>query len=860
MYSSEPGKESREPTPKIAGLCLLLALSSLRCDAPAFAQEHVIAQSEMASPDAVNLKGPIVSPDEGKPQTKKDKKRAKKETTEPASKVEKNVDNSKKVNADKKAAPKQAEPRKAESPRIDPAERARKALNKYYSGGVLLIDSAIEDLKSADSAKAQDSVAYIEALLRLAQDDEARGLRPQSVSEPFVGKPFTTLAIEARGMVHAAIFRVGPGSQSVKLLNSLSDDMLPSADGAAALIISEVSGPDALAAYTRILNRPASSALLPAAVLKKIGKNNLQEFAPKVKELAGHYRATVRQAARDAAAAMGISDLPPYNEADSVTPWLASQIAEISKLREEQLEVATLPEPLPVNDVAAAAYEFTKGDKTKGLTTLLQKINALPDDRLLFLQSRDDMFADNYKVAVRLFCQGKYKDAEQLTKFLTRPSFSASPLSGAATSLLAQFPDRQVDNQSFVLPSENQWRDLQKKMSVKEQVDYLAPRLRLLRGKEEKRAIAGNVSIVNLDAPQTNLQDGSPVVNPLVELRKIVTDVSNVPLLFPHLTDKHFILTGFDSGASLTRLESVADLARMLINESVQYPMLGPEFFSMGMQQQQQFLSKQEKLCKKCAGQTGANLSFIIADSTDDERAFVHHTFRLKEKKDARLRDLLIKRWKDFPSVGERNAETLYRMGGASAVKLAEEELKKSPAQVAHESGESLLQWSSAERQSATRFWLTLILLRENNPAALKEVARMLTLPNEQTSFVARQNYCLMVKMLLTAKTPEKMALAEQLVDKFQQPGAPPAEAAVESSKLLLIAGSKKSMERISGWLDREPSPAFLEDMARWIFDDQKRHYSTEQLRTMVPELKMLLQNEFDLVSAGKPSKLKTPS
>lgn len=646
--------------------------------------------------------------------------------------------------------------------------KARAALDKYYNGGLLPIESIVKDIKSGDAQQARSAALFLEALLHQAMDDETSSPNRRPVTAPFWARPLSSTAIDARGAVHGAIFRVGPSLNCVSLLGPLGDDMLPSADGAAALIVNEISGPDIVPFYTRLLNRPGSSALTTAAVLRKIGKDKLQQFAPKVKEMTGHYRNSVRQAALEAAGALGIADIPPHNMQDSVTPWLASQIAEIASIKHEQEKLSDLRNAPAPNSTVAAAFEYLHGDKVKGLSAIIEKINSLPDDRLLLLQTRDDVFIDYYKLAVQSLVERQYKDAERIGRFLTSPVFLNSPMAGAAKEMVAQLPDRLTDFQSFTLPTESSWQEMQKRLSVKEQIEFLTPRLRLVKGYSELKPRIGTVAVVDLDSKQTDPASGKAVINPLSELRKLATDPADLPLMFPFISDRHFLLASFESPGSLPRMQTVGETVKNLINEALKYQMFGREFSALSPAEQQAFLAKQEKWCRKNGKLSGLELSFSIADSTDDERAFSQHVVRLQEAKDKRLAALLNKRWNAFPSNTERNAEFLFRSGGSVSVKRAEEELKKAPPAVTHQTRENPVQWSAAERPAATRFWLALLLLKENNPLGLTEFKRMSALPADQISFVMREHLALLVEVLQLNKTPERLELAKKFVEKLK--------------------------------------------------------------------------------------------
>lgn len=700
--------------------------------------------------------------------TKKEPKKEKKQKSE-KKRNEKNESSSVGGGTDKKnraSSDKKGGGHRGSDPEI--STKARAALDKYYSGGSLPIELIVKDIKSGDTQQARSAAMLLEALLHQAMDDETSSPGRRPATAPLGARRLSSSAIDARGAVHAAILRVGPSVNCVSLLGPLGDDMLPSADGAAALIVNEISGPDVAPFYTRLLNRPGSSSLTTAAVLRKIGKDKLQQFAPKVKEMTGHYRNSVRQSALEAAGALGIGDTSPYNMQDSVTPWLASQIAEIGCIKDEQDKLSDLKSRPAANSTVAAAFEYLHGDKAKGLTAIIEKINSMSDDRLLLLQTRDDVFIDYYKIAVQALVDRQYRDAERIGRFLTSPVFSNSPMAGTAKELVAQLSDRFADFQSFTLPTDSAWQDMQKRLSVKEQIEFLAPRLRLVKGLSDLKPRIGTVAVVDLDSKQTDPTSGKPVINPLSELRKLTVDPANLPFMFPFISDRHVLLASFEGPGALPRMQTVGETIRLLINEALKYPMFGRDFSALSTSEQQAFLAKQEKWCRKNGKLSGLEQSFSIADSTDDERAFSHHVSRLQEAKDKRLVALLNRRWNAFPSNSERNAEFLFRTGGSVAVKRAEEELKKAPSSVTHQTRESPVQWAAAERPAATRFWLALLLVKENNPQGLNEFKRLSTLPADQISVVMREHLALLVEVLLLNKTPERVALADKFKDRLK--------------------------------------------------------------------------------------------
>ena len=69
-------------------------------------------------------------------------------------------------------------------------------------------------------------------------------------------------------------------------------------------------------------------------MLEEIGHRKLVALGPQVRPLCGHYRTSVRTAARNTAKALGIADIPEYRPEDAFTPWLDRQLKEIAQMVE----------------------------------------------------------------------------------------------------------------------------------------------------------------------------------------------------------------------------------------------------------------------------------------------------------------------------------------------------------------------------------------------------------------------------------------------------------------------------------------------------------------------------------------------
>lgn len=750
----------------------------------------------------------------------------------------------------------ETQPRSKSPSDVQISQRARTALDDFYDGNPPTVEQYLVDLKSNDRPRIQESLLFLEAFLHQALDDEANSASgKQSTSKP---NRSAGAAMSARGHIHSAIFKTGVALPAVRLVPVLADDMLPTADGAAAFIIGQVSGPDVVPVYTKLLARPHSSSLLIAAVLRKIARDNQQQFGPSIKDLTRHYRGSVRQAALEAASALRLQGVPQFDEALSVTPWLASQISQISRLKDGQDKLFDVKAQPAANPVVNAAVDYVKGDRKGALHAIIEKINALPDDRLLFLQTRDEVFLQYYRLALREFVAGNYRNTAAICNYLSGPAFMGMPLSGDAKALQAQLSDRSGDQKTIVLPDEKSWLEMQKKLSLSEQFEYLGVRLRLLKGGVESRNYLLGARPVNMDAQQSNVV-GQPVINPLSQLRRLIKDPSNIPLLFPHIGDKHFTLTIIETTpGAFPKLRTVGNLVSELINESLQFEMIPSNFSSLNGKQQKEYLGKQEKWCRQNARARGKDLNYAVASTTNDARTFALQTHRLAEARDSRLGALLSKRYGNFPDDIAREAELMAQIGGPDAVKRAEAVVKQPPPVVRMQSTDSGVVRNSKLRPEVARFWFTVLLLREKNKEGLAESKRMAALQVGAMPSAVRINLPVLVEGLLNYKTPEAETLAGTFVDKFAEKLTPEAFQVLDAGKIMFVYATNGSYERLLRWMETEPvSPGVLSRMEEWLGLRTAASPYNPDVKTRISEIRNKLQEEFASLKAGKPSRLK---
>ena len=131
-----------------------------------------------------------------------------------------------------------------------------------------------------------------------------------------------------------------------------------------------------------------------------------------------------------------------------------------------------------------------------------------------------------------------------------------------AEQMLKELPQRMDDFKTFCLPTNGEWRELQKRLSRSEQIDYLCDHLRLINGFQWGQPGGLSVGMDQTLEPQGMAEDASwgldrgktIVINPFRELsgdstawrapagERIHLEISDLPRLAAHLRNDWFIL------------------------------------------------------------------------------------------------------------------------------------------------------------------------------------------------------------------------------------------------------------------------------------------------------------------------------
>jgi hypothetical protein len=182
------------------------------------------------------------------------------------------------------------------------------------------VGRAIDALGAKDEAKRRAAAAYVEALLAQSLADERNGRAPWR-RLPFWGGGSESDAREIRKEIAAAVGERAAGEGALgPALWLVREDPLAADEVAGMKALRRVPGPRALEAIGALLAGPAPNAAVLVGAIEEAAARGAKDLAPRVRPLCNHYRAAVRAAARAAAPALGIGELPELRPEDALAP------------------------------------------------------------------------------------------------------------------------------------------------------------------------------------------------------------------------------------------------------------------------------------------------------------------------------------------------------------------------------------------------------------------------------------------------------------------------------------------------------------------------------------------------------------
>jgi hypothetical protein len=188
--------------------------------------------------------------------------------------------------------------------------------------------AALRDLTSEDAGKRDAAGRFLLALFRQSFADESNG-RSVWQQQPVWGGRSESGARNFRKKLAIEFGEKARGEAALDtVLWLIETEKMPEGQAAAAKVLPRIESPRMEKVIAGLLEQPHPNAALAVAAIEESTRRKLITTAPRVRELRGYYRSTVRNAAREAFP----EDAPPFNAANAFTPWLETQLAAIREM------------------------------------------------------------------------------------------------------------------------------------------------------------------------------------------------------------------------------------------------------------------------------------------------------------------------------------------------------------------------------------------------------------------------------------------------------------------------------------------------------------------------------------------------
>ncbi|MHB1036169.1 MAG: hypothetical protein ACYC35_18070 [Pirellulales bacterium] len=522
------------------------------------------------------------------------------------------------------------------------------------------------------------------------------------------------------------------------------------------------------------------------------------------------------------------------------------------------------PDFISVPEALAAAWLYERGEKKLAARVLFPCIDAAADDRWLEPAVRELLGNICHEEMLTDFAYERdYVGALRLASHLSRPVFAGYRYQDRAKQLVAQLPKRADDFKGFCLPTGAAWSELKKKLARKDQIEYLAPRLRLLNCFQW-----GQPGGVNYNDPQAAepgrelalLATTDPtvtVINPYVELCRMDLRVAELPALVPYLADENFMLTfSFWRDFHPDReLHQVNWAVARVINAAARREVVQiGGFCDLNAERRRAFLDSILAWCRRNADKTPVQLQLEAIAEVETWPEFRRAARDLAKQKRAEALPIIVRRLGDFhESCRGEMVSFCYHLDSSAAVPYARE-------------------WLASAADDEMQLWAALILLRHGDKASSEGWPQL-------TKILAKDDGCELyasaVGPLLELKSEKAAVLACGILkrEKFEPSDFLTAVALQE----LFLAGRQECLDYLLAKLDRrESAEKALEQhgdesrmselasndwttrlMTYWKTGSESSHLGSRGNRqTRLQELKSWLKEQFALVKQGKTPKM----
>ncbi len=562
-------------------------------------------------------------------------------------------------------------------------QRAYDDLAAYYRdpSRVSPYERALKRLVGTDAAARERAGRYLLALFRQAREDERKGRFDWKWVHPETRAAWRGRARAFRSVLAEPFGTSADGGASLPAacwLVEEEDFTLASNLEAGLRVLRRVRSPRSVDLFRRLLDQPHPNAAVARGILEETATRGYRDLAPDVRRLCGHYRTSVREAARAAAARLGIADVPVHRPGTAVTPWLEGQIRQIADMSRltvpadaawsgataglvdaldgEVRRLLTDPDPPGVPPAADGPTgreilaAVSPRDRETVATRLLPLLDALPDDRGLLATARAHAGSLLHAALLRALADERdLLTALVLAHHLAKPLFDGCAFQTDARLLADQLPRRLEDYKSFRLPTPVAWNRMKRGMSRAGRIAFLTERLRLLNRSTRDAAAAAGAG--PFDAPQTGARGedaAAPLINPFRELAGLGPTVDDIPALAPHLANED-LLAWAPAPTGPATLPRVNRPVALLVNDAACRLLVEPAFFDLAHDDQ---LARIDRIVLWAEANAGKPRAQLAREAAEEAKAWP--SFRFAMRKLASIdpggaRVLLERRRDDFP-------------------------------------------------------------------------------------------------------------------------------------------------------------------------------------------------------------------
>jgi hypothetical protein len=591
-------------------------------------------------------------------------------------------------------------------------QRAYDDLAAWYRdpARVAPFEAALRDLHDAAPARRESAGRYLLDLLHQAFEDERNGRPDWTWAHPEARASWRSQARAVRGLLAGPFGRTADGEAALPAalwLVEEEDPTLPGNLDAGLQVLRRVRSDRSVEIFRRLLAQPHPSAAVARGILEEAAARRMSDLAPDVRRLCGHYRASVREAARTAAAALDVADLPGDRPGTAFTPGLEAQLRRIVDMATLSLPVSLPADAAPGQapsalidrlaadlrrrlleepdtggepgapcgrEIFAAALPRAGDDRDDAAARLVPLLDARPDDRLLVSEAGARAGRVLYAALLRALADERnLPTALILAHHFAKPLFEGCAAQADARLLAEQLPHRLDDFKpsGLRLPDPEAWERLKPGLDRPRHIVYLVERLRLL---NRTTAAAATADPASFDDAQFAVPEATrrptargeprPVINPHQELAALRLTVADIPLLAPHLAREE-LLPWAPPPAGPARLPRVNELVARLVNAAAGRLLVDPAvFFDLADDDRLAQIDRIGLWAEASAGRPRAELSREAAEEARGWEAFRFAVRALAEADPASARSVLERRAGDFAD-RKGDVEALGRELGA---------------------------------------------------------------------------------------------------------------------------------------------------------------------------------------------------